>query len=62
MHLCIYVKEPTKYLKSTDQISGSIQSVKETYFNLQVFQVDQCKHSFSHNSLDLKGTSGRKIS
>ena len=31
-------------------MSGGIWSVNETCS--QVFQVDQCKHSFGHNSLD----------
>ena len=49
--LCIHVKEPTKYPKLTHQISGGIWSVNVTIW---VFQVDQCKHSFGHNLLDLK--------
>ena len=50
--LCIHVKELTKYPKSTDQISGGIWSVNETGFT--GFEVDQCKHSFGHNSLGLQ--------
>ena len=50
--LCIHVKEPTKYSKSTDQISGGIWSVNETGFT--GFDVDQCKHSFGHKSVDLQ--------
>ena len=50
--LCIHVKEPTKYPKPTDQISGGIWSVNETGFT--GFEVDQCKHSFGHNSVDLQ--------
>ena len=50
--LCTHVKEPTKYPKSTDQISGGIWSVNETSFT--GFKVDQCKHSFGHNSVDLQ--------
>ena len=47
-----YVKEPTKYPTSTDQISGGIWSVNETGFT--GFHVDQCKHSFGHDLLDLE--------
>ena len=36
----------------TDQISGGIWSVNETGFT--GFEVDQCKHSFGHNSADLQ--------
>ena len=50
--LCIHVKEPTKYPKSTDQISGGIWLVNETGFT--GFEVDQYKHSFGHNSVDLQ--------
>ena len=50
--LCIHVKEPTKYPKPTDQISGGIWSINETGFT--GFEVDQCKHSFGHNSVDLQ--------
>ena len=46
------MKEPTKYPKSTDQISAGIWSVNETGFT--GFEVDQCKHSFGHNSVDLQ--------
>ena len=46
------MKEPTKYPKSTDQISGGIWLVNETSFT--GFEVDQCKHSFGHNSVDLQ--------
>ena len=38
--------------KSTDQISGGMSSVNETGFT--GFEVDQCKHSFGHNSVDLQ--------
>ena len=43
---------PTKYPKSADQISGGIWSVNETSFT--GFEVDQYKHSFGHNSVDLQ--------
>ena len=46
------MKEPTKYPKSTDQISDGIWSVNETSFT--GFEVDQCKHSFGHNWADSK--------
>ena len=46
--LCIHVKEQTKYPKSTGQISDGIWSANETCFT--GFEVDQCKHSFGHNS------------
>ena len=46
------MKEPTKYPKSTDQISGGIWSVNETSFT--GFEVDQYKRSFGHNSVDLQ--------
>ena len=49
MHSC---ERPTKYSKSTDQISGGIWSVNDTGFT--GFEVDQCKHSFGHNSADLQ--------
>ena len=48
----IHVKEPTKYPKSTDQISGGIWSVNEAGFT--GFEVDQCKHSVGLNSVDLQ--------
>ena len=50
--LCIHVKEPTKYPESTDQISGGIWLANETGFT--GFEVDQCKHSFDRNSVDLQ--------
>ena len=46
------MKEPTKYPKPTDQISGGIWSVNETGFT--GFEADKCKHSFGHNSVDLQ--------
>ena len=45
MVLCIHVKEPTRY----QAVFG--RQMKPV---LRVFQVDQCKHSFGHNSLRLK--------
>ena len=36
----------------TDQISGGIWLVNETGF--KGFEVDQCKHPFGHNSVDLR--------
>ena len=46
------MKELTKYPKSTDQTSGGIWWVNETGFT--GFEVDQCKQSFGHNSVDLQ--------
>ena len=46
------MKEPTKYPKSTNQISGGIWSVNETGYT--GFEADQSKHSFDHNSVDLQ--------
>ena len=49
MHSC---ERTTKYPKSTDQISGGIWSINETGFTGS--EVDQCKHSFDHNSVYLQ--------
>ena len=50
--LCSHVKEPTKYPKSTDQISGGIWSTNETGFIGS--EVDQYKHCFRHDCVDLQ--------
>ena len=52
--LCIQVKEPTKYPKSTDQISGGIWSVNETGFT--GFEVDWCKHFLAITRLIYDGS------
>ena len=49
MHSCERIDQ---YPESTDQISGGIWSVNETGFT--GFEVNQCKHSFGHNSVDLQ--------